>query len=404
MSETESPTPTPSSDATSEGDGGHDTSIEEGEMSDTDSPTPTPSSDTTIADIASTPSPTGDDAYTNTDPPSIVTTPAKNDDDGGDDGTISRPRRTRRPTSSPTSTTTSTTTDDYPSSSSVGSAASQFVGGMTQEGTGSSEEASPPAAASTDQTSHASQFASMTHMKGDDDDPASIVEGQEGRPTTTESSRPATAAVMKGMTNWANTALNPPPPPTAPSTDEPTSSLSTFMPTNSPVGITNLAEAFREHHGEDAFIDETEVLEIDDSMTRGNDVDPPHLTESYATASYLDNVEDGPHASFPTGGIPMSKSDESEPSGTICPGDVRTCPDGSYVSREIGNECNFAPCLDRANTDTGHFYPVWESSGIVICVDGASPPSWASGAYLKQTKSDCCLAYSMLRIDECLLG
>ena len=51
---------------------------------------------------------------------------------------------------------------------------------------------------------------------------------------------------------------------------------------------------------------------------------------------------------------------------------------------------------------TGLFFPVWRSGGIVACVDRASPPSWASGAYLKESKSDCCEAYSMLRVDECL--
>ncbi|KAL3822931.1 hypothetical protein ACHAXA_011646 [Cyclostephanos tholiformis] len=290
--------------------------------------------------------------------------------------------------------------------------ASQFVGGVTQQGAASPER---PAAPPTSTTSHASQFASMEHLKevGQDYDPESTAEQQQDTAAihpTTESSHPITID-MGDMTNWANTALDHSPP-TASLTDEPTSPLSMFMPTISPVRVMNSAEAFREHHGEDAFVDETEVLGVDDSMTRGINGVPPHMTESYATASYVANVEDGPYASFPTDDVPIlgsspstnADADESEPSGTVCPGDVRTCPDGSFVSREVDNECNFAPCLDRADPNAGHFYPVWESSGIVVCVDGASPPSWASGNYLKQTKSGCCEAYSMLRVNECLLG
>ena len=129
----------------------------------------------------------------------------------------------------------------------------------------------------------------MTHSKewGRDDDPASIVEEQQGtvaiRPTA-ESFRPATVeddavdgpdvdpssyaprpVVGGDMTNWANIALDHPPP-AASLTYEPTPSMPTFMPTSSPVRITNFAEAFREPssssashadgggHGENAFV------------------------------------------------------------------------------------------------------------------------------------------------------
>jgi hypothetical protein len=69
----------------------------------------------------------------------------------------------------------------------------------------------------------------------------------------------------------------------------------------------NFAEAFREPssssanhadgggHGENAFEDDTDVLSVDDLMMREADGTSPHLTESYATASYVANVEDGPH-------------------------------------------------------------------------------------------------------------
>ncbi len=136
-----------------------------------------------------------------------------------DDVPISRSSpSTNRPSSSPTPPTTN---DLSPSSSSEG------------YGAASSE---PPAAAPSGSTPHASQFASMTHSKewGRDDDPASIVEEQQGtvaiRPTA-ESFRPATVeddavdgpdvdpssyaprpVVGGDMTDWANTALDHPPP------------------------------------------------------------------------------------------------------------------------------------------------------------------------------------------------
>jgi hypothetical protein len=49
---------------------------------------------------------------------------------------------------------------------------------------------------------------------------------------------------------------------------------------------------------------------------------------------------------------------------------------------------------------SGLFFPVWRSGGAAF-VDCISPPSWALGAYLKESKSDCCEAYSV-QLDECL--
>lgn len=93
---------------------------------------------------------------------------------------------------------------------------------------------------------------------------------------------------------------------------------------------------------------------------------------------------------------------ESTPLGTECPSDTQLCPDGSVVSRVLEDGCNFSSCPHQADSGTGLFFPVWRSGGVVACVDRASPPSWASGAYLKESKSDCCEAYSMLRVEECL--
>lgn len=56
----------------------------------------------------------------------------------------------------------------------------------------------------------------------------------------------------------------------------------------------------------------------------------------------------------------------------------------------------------EATSNGEGFYPMWRTGGNVVCVDDPSRPSWASGAYLKETKSDCCEAYSMLRVNECL--
>lgn len=95
-------------------------------------------------------------------------------------------------------------------------------------------------------------------------------------------------------------------------------------------------------------------------------------------------------------------TDKSKLFGVVCPNDARTCSDGSIVSRDSADGCNFSPCPDRADPGAGNFFPVWGSGGTIACVDDASIPPWASGAYLKGTKSDCCKAYSMMRVNECL--
>ncbi len=64
------------------------------------------------------------------------------------------------------------------------------------------------------------------------------------------------------------------------------------------------------------------------------------------------------------------------PLDSECQADTHVCPDGSVVSRILEDGCNFAPC----DSGTGLFFPVWRFVGAVAC---SSPPSWASGAYLK---------------------
>jgi hypothetical protein len=92
-------------------------------------------------------------------------------------------------------------------------------------------------------------------------------------------------------------------------------------------------------------------------------------------------------------------------SNAACAADVHPCPDGSFVSRVPEDGCNFAPCLGQAmmdsGTGTGLFFPVWGPDGAVACIDETAP-SWAKGAYLKESKSDCCEAFFLLQVDECL--
>jgi len=158
-----------------------------------------------------------------------------------------------------------------------------------------------------------------------------------------------------------------------------------------PVRETNFAKASREPsstsanhadgggHGENAFEDETDILSIDDLMTREADVIRNGFLRSQCGgwSTHL----------LPTDDVPISRSspstngdaDDSEPSGTVCPKGVLRCPDSSFASREIYDGCNFASC-PRAHPDAGHLFPAWGSDGNIVCVDGTSPPSWTLGS------------------------
>merc|ERR1712176_825256 len=91
---------------------------------------------------------------------------------------------------------------------------------------------------------------------------------------------------------------------------------------------------------------------------------------------------------------------EPDISGLICKADSLKCPDGSFVSRNAGDGCNFDPCVVQMSSDAG-FFPVWRNDGSIGCVVGTAP-SWVEGAYLKESKSDCCEAFFMLKVRECL--
>ena len=58
--------------------------------------------------------------------------------------------------------------------------------------------------------------------------------------------------------------------------------------------------------------------------------------------------------------------------------------------------------LDYGTTGTGLFFPVWSTDGAHACIDGTSPPTWVIGAYLKESKVDCCKSFFSLQVDECL--
>jgi len=98
--------------------------------------------------------------------------------------------------------------------------------------------------------------------------------------------------------------------------------------------------------------------------------------------------------------LQMEDQMESQLSG-ICTADVLQCSDGSFVSRDAGNDCNFVPCQDPMSSNTGLFFPMWGTGGSIGCVDGIAP-SWVAGAYLKESKSACCRAFFMLQTNECL--
>jgi len=79
---------------------------------------------------------------------------------------------------------------------------------------------------------------------------------------------------------------------------------------------------------------------------------------------------------------------------------------GEVMSHGMESNVSEAEEMDNSSqvivTGTGIFYPVWGGSGESFCRDGTSPPSWASGAYLKSSKSDCCNTFFSLDVDECL--
>jgi len=304
------------------------------------------------------------------------------------------------------SSPTQLTTNDLSSSSVLeGSAASFFYGGIAQHGAASSE---PQAAAPSGSTPNASQFASMAHSKewGRDDYPASIVEEQPGTAAihpTAESFRPAAVednaidgpdvdpssfapgpVVGGDTTNWANTRLDHFPP-SASLTCKTTLPLPTFMPTSSPVRITNFAEAFREPssssanhadggaHGENAFEDDTDVLSVDNLMMREADGTSPHLTESYATASYVANVEDGPHTQ-----TTFRSRDPPHPlmatrmNWSLRAQSVQMTSSCVPMARSYQRQSMTDATLHHVRTEpipaTGIYFPVWGSGGNIVCV------------------------------------
>ena len=74
----------------------------------------------------------------------------------------------------------------------------------------------------------------------------------------------------------------------------------------------------------------------------------------------------------------------------------------SNVAESTTNDVSVSQEQTTVVTGTGLFFPVWGAGGSISCIDGTSPPSWASGAYLKASKADCCNAFFSMQIDVCL--
>ncbi len=86
-----------------------------------------------------------------------------------------------------------------------------------------------------------------------------------------------------------------------------------------------------------------------------------------------------------------------------CEEDVHICPDGSFALRLASNNCDFEACPQYDSTSgSGLFYPLWGPGGSMACVDTVTPPTWALGAYLKNSKRECCKTYASLRVAKCL--
>ena len=85
-----------------------------------------------------------------------------------------------------------------------------------------------------------------------------------------------------------------------------------------------------------------------------------------------------------------------------CDEDVHICPDGSFLYRVASNNCEFEACPQYdSSSGSGLYYPKWGPGGSMTCVD-VDPPSWALGAYLKNTKRECCKTYAALNVAKCV--
>jgi hypothetical protein len=108
--------------------------------------------------------------------------------------------------------------------------------------------------------------------------------------------------------------------------------------------------------------------------------------------------------------IPMAESMEGMTNWANTPLVHPTAMSSANVLTDTSNENDIPISRSNPTVDTttstnvaeATYFPVWRKGGTVACVDDKSPPSWASGAYLKGSKSDCCKAYSILKIEECL--
>eukprot|EP00985_Skeletonema_marinoi_P025844 scaffold19363_cov164-Skeletonema_marinoi.AAC.5 len=85
-----------------------------------------------------------------------------------------------------------------------------------------------------------------------------------------------------------------------------------------------------------------------------------------------------------------------------CEEDVKICPDGSFLPRVASINCEFEACPQYdPSSGSGLYYPIWGPGGSITCVD-STPPTWALGAYLKNSRRECCKTYSSLNVAKCL--
>jgi hypothetical protein len=112
---------------------------------------------------------------------------------------------------------------------------------------------------------------------------------------------------------------------------------------------------------------------------------------------------DPPQLLLKFGANQSTTAETASSGGGACERDVKICPDGTFLSRDEANSCQFGSCpYYDAYDGTGKYYPVWGPGGSVACLDGSIPPTWATGAYLKNSKEECCKTYSSLKVAQCL--
>ena len=140
-------------------------------------------------------------------------------------------------------------------------------------------------------------------------------------------------------------------------------------------------------------------------MMREADGTSPHLTESYATASYVANVEDGPHTQ-----TTFRSRDPPHPlmatrmNWSLRAQSVQMTSSCVPMARSYQRQSMTDATLHHVRTEpipaTGIYFPVWGSGGNIVCVDDTSPPSWSQ---IAAKHTPCCELASVFRADVLLI-